>query len=160
MLVCYDWEMPHIHEKYDFVVNAFLVFDNKVLLVHHPRYNKWLPMGGHVELDEDPEEALFREIKEETGLEVEIVGSKPNMKSNDTKFIYAPNYIEVHDANPPHRHIALNYFAKARTKDHIKSPEHDELKWFSSDELDDSTYTIAESIKFLCKEALKLAKNT
>lgn len=60
--------MPHIHERYDFVVNAFIVFNNKVLLVHHPKYDKWLPMGGHVELDEDPEEALFREIEEETGL--------------------------------------------------------------------------------------------
>lgn len=64
--------MPHIHDKYDFVITVFIVYKDKVLLVHHPRYDKWIPMGGHIELDEDPEQALFREIKEETGLEVEI----------------------------------------------------------------------------------------
>jgi ADP-ribose pyrophosphatase YjhB (NUDIX family) len=52
--------MPHIHELYDFVVTVFIVHKDKVLLVHHPRYGKWIPMGGHIELDEDPEEALFR----------------------------------------------------------------------------------------------------
>ena len=71
--------MPHIHEKYDFVITVYIVYDKKVLLVHHPRYGKWIPMGGHIELDEDPEEALFREIQEETGLEVEIVAEKPSM---------------------------------------------------------------------------------
>lgn len=150
--------MPHIHERYDFVVNAFIVFNNKVLLVHHPKYDKWLPMGGHVELDEDPEEALFREIEEETGLEVEILNSKPNIKFEEAKFLYVPSYIEVHYANPPHRHIALNYFGKAKNTNHIKSEEHDEIKWFSIDDLGDSRYSLSEPIKYLCKEALKFAE--
>ena len=72
--------MPHLHELYDFVVSAFIVHDDKVLLVHHPKYDKWIPMGGHVELDEDPETALFREIEEETGLEVSILSSKPTLE--------------------------------------------------------------------------------
>ncbi len=47
--------MPHIHELYDFVVSAFIVHRGRVLLIYHKKYDEWLPIGGHVELDEDPE---------------------------------------------------------------------------------------------------------
>jgi ADP-ribose pyrophosphatase YjhB (NUDIX family) len=133
--------MPHIHEKYDFTVGCYIVFDNKVLLVNHPRYDTWLVPGGHIELDEDPEEALFREIKEETGLEVEIVSTKPSMNFPNNKFIYMPAYISVHDANPPHKHIGLSYFAKA--------------KWFSTSDLEDQTYNMPQEIRHFAKEAIK-----
>ena len=32
--------------------------------------NKWIGVGGHLEKEETPEDALYREIKEETGLDV------------------------------------------------------------------------------------------
>ena len=32
----------------------------------------WLPPGGHIEVNEDPIEAVLREVLEETGLEVEV----------------------------------------------------------------------------------------
>ena len=66
--------MPHIHELIDFVVDIYIVYKDKVLLIHHKELKKWLPIGGHIELDEDPEEALFREVKEECGLEIEVLG--------------------------------------------------------------------------------------
>jgi 8-oxo-dGTP pyrophosphatase MutT (NUDIX family) len=149
--------MPHIHEKYDFVVTVFIVHNDKVLLVHHPRYDKWIPMGGHVELDEDPEETLFREIQEETGLEVEILADKPASGPNDRKFIYAPRYMDVHEANPPHKHIGLIYFAKAKTDNHTLSAEHLEIHWLSNEDLDKPEYDLSDSVKFLCREAIKAA---
>jgi 8-oxo-dGTP pyrophosphatase MutT (NUDIX family) len=150
--------MPHIHEKYDFIVTVFIVYNDKVLLVHHPRYDKWIPMGGHVELDEDPEQALFREIHEETGLDVEILSSKPNIEQNDTKFIYAPRYIDVHEANPPHKHIGLVYFAKAKNDKYVLSAEHTEINWLSVNDLDKPKYELSNSVKFYCREALTAAK--
>ena len=69
--------MAHIHEKIDFTVAIFVVHDGKVLLIHHRRLDKWLPLGGHIELDEDPEIAALREAKEESGLEVELIGERP-----------------------------------------------------------------------------------
>jgi len=149
--------MPHIHEKYDFTVGCFIVFEDKVLLVNHPRYDMWLCPGGHIELDEDPEEALFREIKEETGLDVELLSTKPDLNIPNTKYIYMPAYISVHDANPPHKHIGLTYFAVAKTADHLKSDEHSEAKWFSQTELDNPKYNFPPEIKHFAKEAIKAA---
>ena len=57
--------MAHIHEKIDFTVAIFVVQDERVLLVHHRNLKKWLPLGGHIELDEEPETAALREGKEE-----------------------------------------------------------------------------------------------
>ena len=45
--------MAHIHEKIDFTVAIFVVFQGKVLVIHHRQLDKWLPLGGHIELDED-----------------------------------------------------------------------------------------------------------
>lgn len=152
--------MPHINELYDFTVTVFIVFGDTVLLVHHPRYDKWLPMGGHIELDEDVDEALFREIEEETGLTVEILSTKPNIESPGTKFMYTPNYIDVHEANPPHKHISFVYFAKALTNHHVKSDEHLAIHWVKGSDLDSETYDLSASVKFYCREALRLAKQS
>jgi 8-oxo-dGTP pyrophosphatase MutT (NUDIX family) len=51
-----------------------------------------LPLGGHIELDEDPEQALFREIKEESGLEIDILSQKPAQQFAGRKFLYPPVY--------------------------------------------------------------------
>ena len=52
--------MAHIHEKIDFTVAIFVVHDSKILLIHHRKLDKWLSLGGHIELDEDPEIAALR----------------------------------------------------------------------------------------------------
>ena len=57
--------MAHIHEKIDFTVAIFVVHAGKILLIHHRKLNKWLPLGGHIELDEDPEQAAVREARED-----------------------------------------------------------------------------------------------
>lgn len=59
--------MAHIHEKIDFAVSLFVLRDRKALLVHHRNLNQWLPLGGHIELDEEPEQAALREAREEIG---------------------------------------------------------------------------------------------
>ena len=159
-MVCYDEVVAHIHEKYDFTVGVFIVYEDTVLLVNHPRYDMWLPPGGHIELDEDPEEALFREIKEETGLDVEIIAPKPNLNFPGNKYIYLPAYISVHDANPPHKHIGLTYYAKAKSPSNMQSAEHTDTKWFNETELEDSQYHMPPEIKHFAKEAIKTINNT
>jgi ADP-ribose pyrophosphatase YjhB (NUDIX family) len=147
--------MPHIHELHDFVVAVYIVYDGKVLLVNHPRYGHWVAPGGHIELDEDPEQTLYREITEETGLQVEILSSKPAVDSPGTKFLLTPNYLDVHNANPPHKHISLTYFARAKDGAFVLSAEHTDMKWFSKDDLQAPTYNISSAVQFYAQEAIK-----
>ena len=151
--------MPHIHKDYDFTITVFIVNKSKeVLLVNHPRYNKWVPIGGHIELNEDPEQALYREIEEETGLEVNILSGKPNINSPGTKFILTPNYVDVHEANTPHKHISFTYFAQTSNSNFVLSDEHNDMKWFSLEKLEDSQFALSPSVKFYAKEAMSLAR--
>jgi mutator protein MutT len=56
-------------------VGAVIVEDGKVLIVkraHEPRKGEWSLPGGCVELGETLVDALKREVKEETGLEVDV----------------------------------------------------------------------------------------
>jgi 8-oxo-dGTP diphosphatase len=55
---------------------AILERDGQVLLVRRtmtPGQGRWTIPGGFVEFDEDPREAVVREVREETGYPVEIV---------------------------------------------------------------------------------------
>jgi len=42
--------MPHLFYDLDFTVSVFIVFEGKVLLVHHRKLGRWLPIGGHIAL--------------------------------------------------------------------------------------------------------------
>lgn len=44
-------------------------------------HNKWDLVGGKIEFREDPEMAIVREIKEETGIDVAVVGLVPKVFS-------------------------------------------------------------------------------
>lgn len=148
--------MPHIHEKIDFAVNALIIYNDKVLLVHHKKLNKWLPVGGHVELDEDTDQALLREIKEECGLDVEILSSKPSFDIKGIKSLYVPVFMDIHEISDTHKHIGLLYVAKTKSDKFIlNKEEHNDIRWFSETDLDNPEFNVVPSIKFYAKEALK-----
>ena len=50
--------------------------DNRILMVKqsHPERDVWMVPGGRIEADENAEQAAVREVLEETGLNVKIVG--------------------------------------------------------------------------------------
>ena len=151
--------MPHIHKIYDFVVSVFIVFEARVLLIYHKKYKEWLPIGGHVELDEDPEEALYREIQEECGLKVTILAPTPKIKHAGVKPLPTPSFMDSHKISKAHRHVAFVYFGVSASDDvHLHEREHREFRWASLKELKNPEYKLTKSIHFYCKEALKAAK--
>lgn len=48
----------------------------KILLVHHKKFDKWLPPGGHCDGDEAPHEAAYREVLEETGIKAKFISGR------------------------------------------------------------------------------------
>ena len=146
--------MPHIHDLYDFVVTFYIVYRNKVLLVHHRLLKKWVPLGGHIELDEDPDEALVREIKEECGLRVQFPKRRKAMKG--TKPLYLPDFLDTHYFSKKHRHISLIYFLKAKNdKVKLAEREHFDIRWFSKEDLRKREYNLEGSVRFYSRQALE-----
>jgi len=149
--------MAHIHELIDFTVGVFIVHDDKVLLINHKKLNKWLAIGGHIELNEDPDEALLREVKEECGLEIKIWNNKPDIESEGTKSLYTPSYLNIHKISGIHRHVVLVYFAKTESDKFIfNKDEHNDIRWFSEEDLERPEFNLLPEIKFGAKEALRL----
>jgi len=149
----------HLHKLIDFVVTAFIVYDNKILLINHKELKKWLPIGGHIELHEDPDQALKREIKEECGLKVEILSKKSLPDEKHIKFLYLPSFLDIHKIDDKHRHVALSYIAKSKTaKVKLRKSEHNNIRWFSKEDLNNPRFKIRKEIKYYCLQALKKAK--
>ena len=147
--------MPHIHHLYDFTITAFITHQDKVLFVHHPRYGKWIAPGGHIELNEDPEQALIREIEEETGLKTEIISTRPSIPGANRKLLPTPEFMDVHDANAPHKHISFVYFAKSLSDAFVLSDEHLAMKWFSHDDLSNKEYALDPVDIFYARKAIE-----
>lgn len=147
--------MAHIHEKIDFTVAIFVVYDGKVLLIHHRNLNKWLPVGGHVELDEDPETAALREAKEESGLDVELLGERPPTTEPGTRALIAPRYLDIHRITDTHQHIGMMYWARPKHGTlTLSTSEHHDIRWCSAADLDDLQPPMTAAVKWYCRAAL------
>lgn len=150
--------MPHIHEKIDFTVEVFIVHKNKVLLRMHDKFKFWLSVGGHIELDEDPTQAAVREVKEEVGLDIKIVGyNGPSFETDDFKSLVGPKYLCRHIVNSAHEHVCFVYFATTDNDtvtdsilDHEKGSD---TKWFTMEDLENTE--LVPNVKFYATQALK-----
>ncbi|MDA0206633.1 MAG: NUDIX domain-containing protein [Acidobacteria bacterium] len=154
--------MAHIFYDLDFTVAVFVIRNGQVLLVRHRKLEKWLPIGGHIEIGENPEEAALRETLEESGLKVELVGAKPPREFPGTQILTAPSYLDVHDISGDHRHIGLIYFSKsAEGEPRLATAEHHDIRRFTPAELAAPEWAVPEAIQFYAHEALaKLAEST
>ncbi len=147
--------MAHIHEKIDFTVAIFVVHEGKILLIHHRKLNKWLPLGGHVELDEEPEQAALREAKEESGLDVELLGERPPTTEPGTRALIAPSFLDIHRISDTHEHIGMIYFARVQGGDlALAAAEHHDIRWITTEQLDDLQPPMSGAVKWYCRQAL------
>ena len=152
--------MPHIHEKIDFTASVFIVSGDSVLLHKHAKYGKWLQVGGHIELDEDPNEAALREAKEESGLNVVLLGKATKIPDTIGVFrnLILPRFLDRHvaDETTGHEHIDFVYFGISATRELNPRPEERsrEFHWFTEPDLDDSVYGLLASTRYYAKAAL------
>jgi 8-oxo-dGTP pyrophosphatase MutT (NUDIX family) len=148
--------MAHIHEKIDFTVSIFVVHEGRILLVHHRKLNQWLPLGGHIELDEDPEQAGLREAKEESGLDVELLGERPPTTSAGTRALIAPRFLDIHRISDTHEHIGMIYWARPKGGAlALAAAEHYDLRWCAPEDLERLSPPMLEAVKWYCRQAIE-----
>ncbi|MDD4785025.1 MAG: NUDIX hydrolase [Candidatus Shapirobacteria bacterium] len=101
--------------------------DNKFLVTHRSSINDYMPNiwdipGGTIEFGEKAIDALNREIKEETGLTVDV-----------GNFIFCYDFL----SNPERYQFQMVYECEYKNGDVKLDPqEHDDFKWVTLDELE------------------------
>jgi 8-oxo-dGTP diphosphatase len=102
---------------------------HEVLLIRRskpPRQNKWSLPGGKVEFGETLRAAVTREVREETGLAIEIVG-----------LIDVAELVLDRAAGAEDKHYVLvDFCARVRPGDVVAGSDAAEARWFSVAEID------------------------
>lgn len=112
------------------LVAYFVVVDRikmKFILVDHIKAQRWLPTGGHVEMDEDPADTVRREIQEELHMEAEFIFPKP---------VFITETVTV-GLTPGHVDVSLWYVVAGNSEQDLDYDrnEFNSYRWFSFDEV-------------------------
>ena len=118
-----------------FCASAYVVDPKtkKILLTMHKKNKRWTQPGGHIVLDETPEEAALREVYEETGIRVRLLGER---FPREEDFI-RPLGIQRNRHSDGDVHIDIIYAAVPNNDDEpVCSSESEDVKWFAREELE------------------------
>lgn len=108
------------HKCVKTTVGAICRQEDKILLAlrnHDPFYNHWCLPGGHIDFGEKPEQAMKREVAEETGLQV-------------ISYQFFNYYNEFYSERDWHA-VALIFSAQVSGKLRRQLAEVQQLAWFS-----------------------------
>jgi 8-oxo-dGTP diphosphatase len=115
-------------------VGAVILDGDKILLEqrkNEPSKGKWSVPGGLVELGESLEEAVIREVKEETGLEV-----------YGPRFVDVVNYVSFGEGGDVMYHyVILDYFVTVQSGKPKAASDAAALKWVPFNELEEYDLT-------------------
>lgn len=136
----------------DFTATTFVVHEGRTLLLHHRKLDAWFPPGGHIDPHELPDEAAVREVREESGLEVELLQQGSALGA--VRVLPQPFCILLEDIAPGHQHIDLIYFARVRggALVHAEREAH-AARWLTWEEL--GAPDIHEDIRELGRRAIE-----
>ena len=95
----------------DFTATTFVVWQGRVLLHKHKKLGRWFPPGGHIDPHELPDDAAVREVLEESGVRVELVGERA-LPVDEPRQLVRPRGVQLETISPGHEHIDLIYFAR------------------------------------------------
>lgn len=118
-----------------FACDAILIEDGKLLLIRRasePFKGKWALPGGMIEADETAEDCLKREMREETGVEVEpvqLVGLYSGPERD------------------PRRTISAAYLVKRIRGEPKAGDDAGELRWFGLGDLPDLCFDHSKVVR-------------
>ncbi len=127
----------------------YIVNNGATALHEHDRLGLHLPPGGHVDRDELPHEAAIREVREETGLDADLVADRADVDPPNGRPLPEPAHLLLHDINVHpdgsvgHQHVDHLYYA--RVPHRRIDPADDEVaasewEWYTAVELRDSGF--------------------
>ena len=131
-------------------VGTIIICNGKLLLEkrkNEPGKGKWSVPGGLVDLGESVEQTVIREVKEETGLEVE----KPE------HIDVVDNIIRDENGRVKYHFVIIDYFMRLKGGTLKAASDAEELKWVSLNDVEkyDLTITFRE---FFQRNRQKLEK--
>jgi 8-oxo-dGTP diphosphatase len=119
-------------------VGAVILDGDKILLEkrkNEPSKGKWSVPGGLVELGEDVEQAVIREVKEETGLEV-----------YEPRLVDVVNYVSLGEKGGVlYHYVILDYLVTVKSGNPTAASDADALKWVPFNEVEE--YDLTESFR-------------
>ena len=126
--------------KRHFCASAFIVdpYTKKILLIKHKKNGRWTQPGGHIEGDETPEEAALREVYEETGLRVRLLGDRFPREEDFIRPLGIQRNRHLKEDGEMHMHVDIIYVAVPNDDQEVvlNAEESDDIKWFSRNELE------------------------
>ncbi len=126
--------------KRHFCASAFIIdpYTKKILLIKHKKNRRWTQPGGHIEGNETPEEAALREVYEETGLRVRLLGERFPREDDFIRPLGIQKNRRTTSDGETHMHIDIIYAAVPNddSKEQLNKEESDAIRWFSRNELE------------------------
>jgi len=110
-------------------VGAVVVRDGRALLVrraHEPRKGEWSLPGGLLDLGEALVDAARREVKEETGLDVEV---GPMIETFDRVHRDGEGRIRYH-------FVIVDFVCRANAGEAVAGSDAEAVAWVTADEID------------------------
>ena len=114
------------------LVSYFVLFDDKthqIMLIDHVNAELWLPAGGHVEINENPETTVVREAMEELTIDARF----------DTVFGSCPLFVTVTETKGTNTHTDVSlWYVIGGDSSHtliFDRAEMNSYKWLSFDEV-------------------------
>ena len=127
-------------------VGAVIVKECKIALIkrgNEPSKGRWTIPGGLVELAESPEQAVIREAKEETGLEVD----------NPTLIDVVSNVDFDEKGKVKYHYVIVDYFVQVKKGIPQASSDALELSWVPFEEVE--RYDLTASFRLFFKHNKK-----
>ena len=141
----------------DFTVAVFVVHVGRVILHRHRKLGIWLPPGGHIEPNELPDEAAVREVREEAGIAVELVGPRGldvDYPGQPVQLV-RPEGIQLETIGPGHEHIDLIYYARPVDRAYGLPNLDEGMSWVSAGDL--AGIPVTDEVRDWCHKAFAAA---